>query len=67
MWAQVFSCEFYEISKNTFSYRTPLVAASVNHCEIVTIILSLEHRLFTANFDCLSSSSNEFQSKNETF
>ena len=27
--AQVFSCEFYEISKNTFFYRTPLVAASV--------------------------------------
>ena len=26
--AQVFSCEFSEISKNTFSYRTPLVAAS---------------------------------------
>ena len=25
--AQVFSSEFYEISKNTFSYRTPLVAA----------------------------------------
>ena len=28
--AQVFSCEFCEIFKNTFSYRTPLVAASVN-------------------------------------
>ena len=30
--AQVFSCEFYEfyeISKSTFSHRTPLVAASV--------------------------------------
>ena len=27
--AQVFSCEFYEISKNTFFYRTPLAAASV--------------------------------------
>ena len=27
--AQVFSCEFCEISKNTFSYRTTLVAASV--------------------------------------
>ena len=27
--AQVFSCEFCEIAKNTFSYRTPLVAASV--------------------------------------
>ena len=27
--AQVFSCEFCKISKNTFSYRTPLVAASV--------------------------------------
>ena len=27
--AQLFSREFYEISKNTFSYRTPPVAASV--------------------------------------
>ena len=27
--AQLFSCEFCEISKNTFSQRTPLVAASV--------------------------------------
>ena len=27
--AQVFSCEFCEIFKNTFSHRTPLVAASV--------------------------------------
>ena len=26
--AEVFSCEFYEIFKNTFSYRIPLVAAS---------------------------------------
>ena len=26
--AQVFSCEFCEISKNTFSYKTPPVAAS---------------------------------------
>ena len=26
--AQMFSCEFCEISKNTFSYRTPPVAAS---------------------------------------
>ena len=25
---QVFSCEFCEISENTFSYRTPLEAAS---------------------------------------
>ena len=25
--AQVFSCEFCEISQNTFFYRTPLVAA----------------------------------------
>ena len=27
--AQVFSCEFFEISKKTFSYRTSPVAASV--------------------------------------
>ena len=26
--AQVFSCEFYKISKNIFFHRTPLVAAS---------------------------------------
>ena len=26
--AKVFSCEFYEISKDTFFYRTPLLAAS---------------------------------------
>ena len=26
--AQVFLCEFCEVFKNTFSYRTPLVAAS---------------------------------------
>ena len=28
--SQVFSCEFCEISKNTFFHRTPLVAASDN-------------------------------------
>ena len=28
--AQVFSCEFCKIFKNTFSYRTPPVTASVN-------------------------------------
>ena len=28
--AQVFFCEFCEISKNTFSYKTPLVAASAS-------------------------------------
>ena len=27
--AQVFSCEFCEIQKNTFSYRTPAMAASI--------------------------------------
>ena len=28
--AQVFSCEFYKIFKNTFFYRTPPVAASAS-------------------------------------
>ena len=32
--AQVFSCEFYEISKNTFFYRTPPVAASLSDLDI---------------------------------
>ena len=30
--AQVFSCKFSEISKNTFCYRTPLMVASVSGC-----------------------------------
>ena len=34
--AQVFSCEFCEISKSTFSYRTPPVAAS-ELCEGISI------------------------------
>ena len=29
----MFSCEFCEISKNIFSHKTPLVAASVNQLE----------------------------------
>ena len=33
--AQVFSCEFCEISKNTFLHRTPLVAASVVRNELL--------------------------------
>ena len=36
--AQVFACEFCEISKNTFSYRTPPVAASVNGETIIVDI-----------------------------
>ena len=35
--AQVFSCEFCKISKNTFSYRTPPVAAS--GCMLITSAL----------------------------
>ena len=33
--AQVFSCEFCEISKNTFFHSTPLVAASVVYNGII--------------------------------
>ena len=35
--AQVFSCEFCEISKNTFSYRTSPVAASKKLAEKVSV------------------------------
>ena len=38
--AQVFSCEFCEISKNTFSYGTPPVAASVNERLTFLILFS---------------------------
>ena len=39
--AQVFSCEFYEISKNTFSYRAPPVAASES-----TMLLNQNKKFF---------------------
>ena len=39
--AQVFSCEFCEISKNTFFYRTPPVAASV-HATFKNLDLKIE-------------------------
>ena len=34
--AQVFSCEFCKISKNTFSYRTPQMATSVLFLKVVS-------------------------------
>ena len=43
--AQVFSCKFCEISKNTFSYRTPPAAASVLMLIIITNIITLYYYL----------------------
>ena len=48
--AQVLSCEFCEISKNTFSYRTPLVAASeesiyLKYPQVWLWEMSCNHRL----------------------
>ena len=39
--AQVLSCEFCEISKNTFCYRIPLVAASSTRCRLLSFIVPL--------------------------
>ena len=36
---QVFSCEFREISKNTFFHRTPLVTVS-DHCLFLSVLLN---------------------------
>ena len=36
--AQLFSCEFCEISKNTFSYRTPPVAAFAVGLSIMVVL-----------------------------
>ena len=50
--AHVFSCEFCEISKNTFSYRTPPVAASVftRWCTKLYIIQQSVPCLFQKHF-----------------
>ena len=46
---QVFSCEFCKrLSKNTFFYRTPPLAASVKACNFTKI--KFWHRCFFANF-----------------
>ena len=42
--AQVFCCEFFEISKNTFLHRTPLVAASEAIQMQVFILLILAYK-----------------------
>ena len=34
--SQLFSCEFCEFSKNTFSYRTPPVAASEGKLQVIS-------------------------------
>ena len=44
--AQVFSCEFCEISKNTFFYRTPLVAASGLSLNRIEIQILFVRKLF---------------------
>ena len=44
--AQVLSCEFFEISKNTFFHRTPLVAASATsqkRIKLLEIIILCEN------------------------
>ena len=49
--AQVFSCEFCEISKNTFSYRTRPVAASEGLYQIpIRIGLDLGRKISTKIF-----------------
>ena len=44
--AQVFSCEFCEISNNTFFDRTPLVAASENIAFLLKVMLKCLHDSF---------------------
>ena len=47
--AQLFSCEFHEISKNTFFYWTPLVAAlDISYLRCLNLILCLD-----LNYDVL--------------
>ena len=54
--AQVFSYEFYEISKNTFFYRTHLVAASVFKKSEFTYVSFLVNKEFQVSI-CTTSTS----------
>ena len=52
--AQVFSCEFYKISKNTFFYRTPLVAASeLFPFQIESVYIIQSREILPQIFRCL--------------
>ena len=44
--AQVFSCEFYEISENSSFYRTPLMAASVVWNILMPLFRSSRSQMF---------------------
>ena len=46
--AQVFSCEYYEIFKNMFSYRTPPVAASLLFSRKKRTIVFVENQILNA-------------------
>ena len=48
---QVFSCEFREIPKNTFFYRTLLVAASVS-CEMIDIFTYVQIQDYVTGISC---------------
>ena len=60
--AQVFSCEFCEISKNTFLYSTPLVAPEI-FSEIFILILSIINLKTKSYKDSLSSLKNSYVKK----
>ena len=63
--AQVFSCEFCEISKNTFSYRTPPVAAFKGNVQ-KTFCITLHSRLNKIYNTLNQVFSNIFQTFTET-
>ena len=50
---EVFSCEFCEISKNTFFHRTPLVAASVQYrcLQDPKYVFALSNQIFKIESD----------------
>ena len=49
---QVFSCEFCEVSKNTFSYRTPPLTASAWRGSVKKVILEISQNSEEINSLC---------------
>ena len=48
--AQLLSCEFCEISKNTFFYRTPLVVASLHTYNLISRLLGVKYTIHLNGF-----------------
>ena len=55
LWHMLFSCEFDQISKNIFSYRTPMLAASETNAKTFVFIKTKSSKVNYSDYCHISS------------